>query len=89
MKGALLGPSYSRGDINEFLVQADAPARELTDVELPVAVAELLADEKVVGWFQGRMEWGPRALSDQYDDETNLRRQSLSLFDQLGLRPGC
>ena len=62
MKGALLGPAYSRTDIAAFLERADAPARELSDVELPVAVAELLADEKVVGWLQGRMEFGPRAL---------------------------
>ena len=78
MKGALLGPAYSRADIAAFLEQADAPARELSDVELPVAVAELLADEKVVGWLQGRMEFGPRALGARsiLGDPRSARMQS-------------
>ena len=62
MKGALLGPSYSAKEISAFLREVEAPARELSDDELPVRVAQLLADEAVVGWFQGRMEFGPRAL---------------------------
>jgi len=78
MKGSFLGPAYSRTDIAAFLEQVDAPARELGDVELPVAVAELLADEKVVGWLQGRMEFGPRALGGRsiLGDPRSVRMQS-------------
>ena len=61
-----------------FLEGAEAPARELSDVELPVAVAELLAAENVVGWFQGRMEFGPRALGGRsiLGDPRSERMQS-------------
>ena len=78
MKGALLGPSYDRSAIAAFLEGAEAPARELSDVELPVAVAELLAAENVVGWFQGRMEFGPRALGGRsiLGDPRSERMQS-------------
>ena len=78
MKGSFLGPAYSRTDIAALLEQVDAPARELSDVELPVAVAELLADEKVVGWLQGRMEFGPRALGGRsiLGDPRSVRMQS-------------
>jgi carbamoyltransferase len=62
MQGAYLGPSYSPDEIERFLkLQGAAYERVERDVLLP-RVAALLAQEKVVGWFDGRMEFGPRAL---------------------------
>jgi len=60
--GSLLGPEYSREAIRQFLTERGAAFKELSDAELPGRIAELIAQEKVVGWFQGRMEFGPRAL---------------------------
>lgn len=62
MKGAYLGPSYSNDEIEQFLKSIDAPYIRLSDEEMIDRVAVELADEKVVGWLQGRMEFGPRSL---------------------------
>ena len=62
MKGAYLGPSYDDAEIETYLRSVGAPYRKLGRAELLAATAQLLADEKVVGWFNGRMEFGPRAL---------------------------
>jgi carbamoyltransferase len=62
MKGSYLGPSYSDGAIAEFLQSVGAACTRLDRPELTRAVAALIAQEKVVGWFDGRMEFGPRAL---------------------------
>ena len=61
-RGSLLGPTYSEAEIGAFLAGAKAPYRRLKDAELSQEVAEILSHGKVVGWFQGRMEYGPRAL---------------------------
>jgi carbamoyltransferase len=61
--GSLLGPRYSSEEIRAFVESEGATAHEYaSDEELCDAVAGLLASENVVGWFQGRMEFGPRAL---------------------------
>jgi carbamoyltransferase len=62
MKGAYLGPSYSESEIEAFLKSVGALYRRLERDELLRTVARLLAEEKIVGWFNGRMEFGPRAL---------------------------
>ena len=62
MQGAYLGPSYTEAEIEEFLRSVGATYRRLERAELLHTVARLLAEEKVVGWFNGRMEFGPRAL---------------------------
>jgi carbamoyltransferase len=62
-QGSLLGPSYDDQQIKTFLDETGADYRQCySDDELCREVAELLATGKVVGWFQGRMEFGPRAL---------------------------
>ncbi len=62
-KATYLGPSYSNDVIRSFLDEAGIPYRYFEDEDALCAhVAERLAEEKVVGWFQGRMEFGPRAL---------------------------
>ncbi len=61
--GSLLGPEFTEAEIRDFLDRAGADYQWCrSDEELCDRVAELLAQEKVVGWFQGRMEFGPRAL---------------------------
>jgi carbamoyltransferase len=61
-QGSYLGPKFDNGYIADYLKKNNIPYTELTDEELPEKIADLIADEKVVGWFQGRMEFGPRAL---------------------------
>ncbi|MFJ2902191.1 carbamoyltransferase [Streptomyces sp. NPDC087212] len=65
MAGALLGPGYDAGEIAEFLERAGCAAVRLPERELVARVAAELAEGKVVGWFQGRMEFGPRALGNR------------------------
>ena len=62
MKGAYLGPHYSSETIHQFLEARSLPSRETDPGAVPDAVADLLADGKIVGLHQGRMEFGPRAL---------------------------
>lgn len=62
LSGTFLGPGFDDSQIKEYLRASGIPYRELSYDELPSVVADLLADEKVIGWFQGRMEFGPRAL---------------------------
>lgn len=63
MAGSYLGPSFADAEIRQFLEQTGAPYHYLADeAALLNAVVDDLANEKVVGWFQGRMEFGPRAL---------------------------
>jgi carbamoyltransferase len=63
MHGSLLGPSYANTEIREFLDSRGAKYHVVDrDEELLSRVVDLLAADKVVGWFQDRMEFGPRAL---------------------------
>lgn len=62
MQGSYLGPAFETADTEQRLRAAGADFRVLDDDELVNATAEALAAEKAVGWFQGRMEFGPRAL---------------------------
>jgi carbamoyltransferase len=65
-RGSLLGPKFADGEITAFLDRAGAVYHKFeTDDELCRFVADLIASEKVVGWFQGRMEFGPRALGSR------------------------
>jgi carbamoyltransferase len=79
MQGAFLGPSFSNAEIELFLRRRGAPYIRLSDDELLNRVAEDLASGKVVGWFQGRMEFGPRALGGRsiLGDARNPKMQSL------------
>ena len=79
MKGSYLGPSYSHGDIEAFLEGSGAPYRRLPRREVIEKAARALANEKVVGWFQGRMEFGPRALGGRsiLGDPQSSKMQSL------------
>lgn len=65
MSGALLGPSYSEAHVQAFLDRHTYRYVRLSDEDLYARTAADLADGKVVGWFQGRMEFGPRALGNR------------------------
>jgi carbamoyltransferase len=65
MKGAYLGPSFDEEEIAQVLDGLGAVYHRLGRDELPANVAELLAKERVVGWFNHRMEFGPRALGSR------------------------
>ncbi|WP_353572193.1 carbamoyltransferase [Candidatus Albibeggiatoa sp. nov. BB20] len=62
MQGSYLGTKFSNGEIKAYLDSINADYTYLPDSELMPQVAEQLAQEKIIGWFQGRMEFGPRAL---------------------------
>ncbi|CAA7621255.1 carbamoyltransferase [Magnetospirillum sp. SS-4] len=62
MKGSYLGPVFEQADIESRLAAAGARFEVLDEDEVIKATAQALADEKAVGWMQGRMEFGPRAL---------------------------
>ncbi len=61
-KGSYLGPSFSNDQIKTYLDKVGAKYVELEDDALMPKLAEVMEGEKVVGWFQGRMEFGPRSL---------------------------
>ena len=62
-KGSLLGPRYSNEQIAQFLAETAAPHQRFeNESDLLRGVAQMMAEGKIVGWFQGRMEFGPRAL---------------------------
>ncbi|MBN1872186.1 MAG: hypothetical protein JW800_06415, partial [Candidatus Omnitrophica bacterium] len=61
-KGSYLGPSFDNECIRRFLDEKNVTYTYLKDEELPDKISELIADQKVIGLFQGRMEFGPRAL---------------------------
>jgi carbamoyltransferase len=78
--GSLLGPAFTTQQVVEFLQTTKAKYSICkSDEELVVRVADLLAQEKVVGWFQGRMEYGPRALGARsiIGDARSPRMQSV------------
>ncbi len=62
MRGSYLGCEFSNDEIEAFLSKREIPLTRLQDAELPEKIADLVAQEKVIGWFQGAMEFGPRAL---------------------------
>ena len=65
MRHAFLGPSYDTDEIRAFLTVKGAVFEELDRAQLLEATAAAIVDQQVVGWFQGRMEFGPRALGSR------------------------
>jgi carbamoyltransferase len=93
MQGSYLGPAFGDGDIIRLARRYQAPYRHYDDfTELCQEVAQLLAEGQVVGWFQGRMEWGPRALGNRsiLGDSRNpemQKRMNLKIKYREGFRP--
>jgi carbamoyltransferase len=61
-QGSFLGPEFGNGYLTDYLKRNAIPHTEISDEEIPARIADLIADQKVIGWFQGGMEFGPRAL---------------------------
>ncbi|WP_424981666.1 carbamoyltransferase family protein [Maritalea sp. S77] len=82
MKGAYLGPEFSDEEIEAELKSCGAAYQKLPEGELIDKVASALADEKAVGWMQGRMEFGPRALGGRSivaDPRSPIMQKQLNL----------
>lgn len=79
MQGAFLGPKFSTSEIIAFLGKFGAKYQRLPDEELFETLAALLDSGSVIGWFQGRMEFGPRALGGRsiIGDPRNAEMQSI------------
>jgi carbamoyltransferase len=92
MKGAYLGPGYSDAEIEAFLEEAGAVHHRFERQPLLERVAELLAGGRIIGWFNGRMEFGPRALGARsiLGDPRNPRMQAdmnIKIKFREGFRP--
>jgi carbamoyltransferase len=79
MSGSYLGPEYKNDDIKLYLDETNAHYISLSDSELFTYIAKLIAEGNVIGWFQGRMEFGPRALGNRsiIGDPRNEKMQSI------------
>lgn len=93
MKGSYLGPQFSEKEVSQMAKKYKAIYKEYTDFqELSQETAQILADGNVVGWFQGRMEFGPRALGGRsiLGDPRNPEMQkklNLKIKYREGFRP--
>jgi len=92
MRHAFTGPEYSQEEIREFLIGNEIPFQELPEPELLRRVAQLIAEQNVIGWFQGRMEFGPRALGNRSiladaRNPENRDRVNLKIKFREGFRP--
>jgi carbamoyltransferase len=93
MGGAFLGPEFIDADVRRLCTKYGAPCIRYEDFDaLCKDVADLLAQGQVVGWFQGRMEWGPRALGNRsiLADPRNpemQKRLNLKIKYREGFRP--
>jgi carbamoyltransferase len=65
MRGSYLGPEFSDAEIEGYLKSVGAKYKKLDRPGMTQAAAQILADEKIIGWFNGRMEFGPRALGNR------------------------
>ncbi len=89
-QGSYLGPEFKNSYIKDYLKRNNIPYTELSDDEIPDKIADLIAEQKVIGWFQGRMEFGPRALgnrsiigdarSEKMQETMNLKIKSRESF---------
>ncbi|MFH1691092.1 MAG: carbamoyltransferase [Candidatus Omnitrophota bacterium] len=77
-KASLLGPDFSDCEIESFLCKESIVFEKLEGKDFTNRVADLLAQGHVIGWFQGRMEFGPRALGNRsiLGDPRNVQMQS-------------
>jgi carbamoyltransferase len=92
MKSALLGSSYSNDEVETALMSCGAIFRPVAESEMFNEVADLLAKGNVIGWFQGRMEFGPRSLGARaiLGDARNVTMQSvlnLKIKNRESFRP--
>ncbi|MBL4715815.1 MAG: carbamoyltransferase [Bacteroidia bacterium] len=60
--GSYLGPEFKNSDITNYFDENNIPYTEISNEEIPEKIADLINEENVIGWFEGKMEFGPRAL---------------------------
>ena len=92
MQGGYLGPEYSESEIVSYLQQRDIKFNQIDDSDLFDQVAQLINEGAVIGWFQGRMEFGPRALGNRsiIGDPRNQKMQTvmnLKIKNRESFRP--
>jgi carbamoyltransferase len=77
-KASLLGPCFSDEYIEDFLTKEGALYKKLSYSQIPGVISDLIIQGKVIGWFQGRLEFGPRALGARsiIGDARNSQMQS-------------
>jgi carbamoyltransferase len=89
---AFLGPEYSNAEIQKLLDKYKLKYKKLTLPQIIKTTAGLIENQKVVGWFQGRMEWGPRALGNRSiladaRNPENQKRVNLAIKFRESFRP--
>ncbi|MGZ8796215.1 MAG: carbamoyltransferase family protein [Thermoanaerobaculia bacterium] len=91
-QGSYLGPEYTRGEVESYLRSQSAPYTIVEDDDLLPRVARMIAGGRIIGWFSGRMEFGPRALGarsivgDARDPEMQ-KRMNLKIKFRESFRP--
>ena len=65
MKGSFLGSSFSQNEVEEQLIELGASYRSMSNAEIISETAKCISEQKAIGWFQGKMEFGPRALGSR------------------------
>ncbi len=92
MENAYLGPEYSHAEVKSYLQSVNAVFREMPEKDLLDRTSQDMKDKKVVGWYQGRLEFGPRALGGRsivadptYPDMKDMLNQRIKLRE--GFRP--
>jgi carbamoyltransferase len=82
MKGSYLGPKFDDNQIEKALIQIGAKFRKVDEEKMINEISDVLSNEKAVGWFQGRMEYGPRALGGRSiiaDPRSDTMQKNLNL----------
>lgn len=92
MKDVYLGPEYKAEEIEELLKIHNVSFEKMEDSELFPKVADYIDEQKVIGWFQGRMEYGPRALGNRSivadpRNKENWQRVNLKIKFRESFRP--
>jgi carbamoyltransferase len=92
MDHAYWGPAYSDEEIRRYLDARGAPYQSLSRDQMIAEAARLLDEQAVIGWFQGRMEWGPRSLGSRSiladaRNEENWQRVNLKIKFRESFRP--
>lgn len=88
MEHAFYGPQYDDDEIGEFLDWCQLDYRRLSETDLIDEVADLLAQDKVIGWYQGRLEFGPRALGARSFLASPMRAEMLQRLNDIKGREG-
>ena len=83
MRNTFLGPEYGDQEIERFLIKDNIPYKKIDYSKVPEVVADLISEGNIVGWFQGRMEFGPRALGGR---SILADPRSLDFHDRLNLK---